>query len=282
MTVETCIGVMSFGAGAAEHGRPVGPKRDLAVDSVRPPVPPVPRAPRAKPRSNTNGTLSRETRGEQVSARNLILGDTLRSSTPPSQCSEQRRPRDQSPFNYARQHSLERELQRKENQELPMGPARVSDDRSDFRRGHGLEKSNQARSGSCPPWSTAAAEEAMVCNNDGEPPTRLHARRSNLQRERASADQNLEWASNRAVRSEARTHGRRKALEREEDRPEDQLVAAARRETFSRVLGRQGSDCIDDNQVQAEEPVSHNRRSLLANERKLDGQVETWARVMGR
>eukprot|EP00411_Alexandrium_monilatum_P082971 CAMPEP_0175717992 /NCGR_PEP_ID=MMETSP0097-20121207/43941_1 /TAXON_ID=311494 /ORGANISM="Alexandrium monilatum, Strain CCMP3105" /LENGTH=294 /DNA_ID=CAMNT_0017025575 /DNA_START=46 /DNA_END=928 /DNA_ORIENTATION=- len=258
------------------------------METARPPVPPVPRTQRAKPKPNTRGTLAREAARETREC-SLTPGESARSGTPPSQCSERRRPREESPFTHARKHSLNREQAKPENQKLPIGDAcagagagGAEEHCGNFRRGRGhLDPRTEAgRAGSCPPWSAEVVEAsaaAVEVEPGADPPVRSYARQRTLQRERKSADQALEWAPNRAASCDERSHARKNVLDREGEAPGSHLLAADRQQTFTRVLGRHDSE-----EPRAEGPASYNRRSLLANERRVDGQVETWARVMGR
>lgn len=264
---------MTFGSvvtAGHDKGRPILPKRDVAVESSRPPIPPVPRAPRAKAKSNSRGQMDREVKSQQPD--NAARGRPSMSMS----SSELRRPREESPFTYARSHSLSREDARSENQQFMMGPTRESDERTNFRRGRGQpEMDNQPRSGSCPPWSVAAAPEtgAEGVWQEG----RSYARQRTLQRERQAADQGLEWVTEHGADSEPQTHARRRVLEREEDGPT--IQAASRPETFSRVLCRHGQvppDNVEDDSLKV------GRRNVLQAEAKGTSREDSYSRVMGR
>jgi len=267
------------GAGAEGYLHPVGPRRDRAAETTRPPVPPVPRAPRAKPKANPRGTLANESR---KNAPHVEICD--RSATPPAQVSERRRPREESPFAHARKHALSRHYDDPENQQFQFGPTRkTSADRGegDFRRGQGNAQA-QARAGSCPPLAVLGgcddgASEAYI-NENGEVGEKRHARRRTLQRERAAAGQALEWVPESAAPCQPDTHARRNVLDNEN--------AILRAGSFSRIMGRNASTPPPQGEDSAvvSEAAGHGRRNVLAKER--DGSVahegQTFARILGR
>jgi len=288
------------GGGAEGYTHPVGPRCDRVAEATRPPVPPVPRAVRAKPKANSRGYLARESRRDSP---HVELCD--RSVTPISQCSEARRPREESPFTYARKHSLSRERGDRDNQAFEMGPPRRdTEERSDFRRFAG------ARAGSCPPPRDSAGDEdgelvtqvrrmarGPSCGEaDIEDPVKRHARRRTLQNERVAADQGLEWApqcvgSVGAAPAELPSHARRSRLDRENAVVDkmSQLQSADGAATFGRVMGRRDGSappavrggCGAEPGTLADE-VYHGRKSLLAQGSSMAHEGQTFSRVMGR
>lgn len=276
------------GAGAEGYVHPVGPRSDKAAEATRPPVPPVPRAPRAKPKANTRGYLAREGRRDNP---HVELCD--RSATPPSQSSETRRPREESPFTYARKHSLTRERNDRDNQAFEMGPTRRnSEERDDFRR--------FPRAGSCPPEGEGDLVGSMLRLGMGGscPPesggeqAQQYARRRTLQRERVAADQGFEWAPECATGtvaqpSEPPSHARRRQLTREND-VADRTDGV---QTFGRVMCREGSappalrggPMVEQTNLM-EQVASYGRKSLLARDRNGSNghEGQTFNRVLGR
>lgn len=184
----------------ASLGCKLGPRPDRAIEAVRATAPPVPRAPRAKARANSCGALAK--------AAKLVSEDALNifgAGATPTRSSELRRPREESPFVFARVNKLDRERDEIENQAFTFGPRRsiVPELREDYGRGHILGREIERNIG-VPMGDIAPAMPEMK-----EP-----ARRNNLQRERQDADQQLEWASAPAPKVQAR--GRRNVLSREE------------------------------------------------------------------
>lgn len=254
------------GAGAEGYVHPVGPRCDKVAETSRPPVPPVPRAPRAKPKASTRGYMAREGRRGNP---HVEICD--RSTTPPTQCSEARRPRAESPFAYARKHSLSRERGDADNQAFEMGPPRRNaEERMDYRR--------FPRADSCPPVEIDDAKH--------------HARRRTLQRERQAADQGLEWAPEPATGldqpgSQLPSHARRRLLDKE-NIIADKVQGVP---TFGRIMGRDASappasccgQAVEPGKM-LEEVSRHGRKSLLAREREgsLSHEGQTFSRVMCR
>jgi hypothetical protein len=267
---------MSLGPIPSDRGRPVLPSRDRDAEAVRLPVPGVPRAPRAKPKAGTKGYMMRENKQFQQSVHDRARPG--RASTPPALCSEQRHPREESPFTYARACSLSREQSKRENQEFPMGPARTIDDRDadqgDFRRGRAQQERPWSGSG-CAPSSAPAAPGAPSDITNGD---RSHARQSVLKREMHAADQSVEWAVSRSTGTEANSHARRQILAREHEHR--QALAGERPETFGRVLHREAPDAAQESQKE-NATAGHGRRNVLGKDR-CSGHDETSARVMGR
>jgi len=304
MSFGACVGTratMPLGGGGAEgYTHPVGPRCDRAAEASRPPVPPVPRAVRAKAKANSRGYIARESRRDSP---HVELCD--RSVTPVSQCSETRRPREESPFTHARKHSITRERSDPDNQAFEMGPARRKvEERNDFRRFAG------ARAGSCPPPTDSAADEdgefvtqvrrmarAPSCGEaDVEDPMKRHARRRTLQNERVAADQGLEFtpqsvASVGAAAAELPSHARRSRLDRE-NAVVDKLSephSADGAATFGRVMGRRDGSappavrvgCGEEAGALAAE-VNHGRKSLLAHGSSMAHEGQTFSRILGR
>lgn len=289
------------GGGAEGYSHPVGPRCDRVADASRPPVPPVPRAVRAKPKANSRGYLARES---QRDSPHVELCD--RSVTPVSQCSETRRPREESPFTYARKHSLSRERSDRDNQAFEMGPSRRNaEERKDFRRFTG------ARAGSCPPPTDSGVDEdgefvtqvrrmaRAPCGGEAdiEDPVKQHARRRTLQNERVAADQGLEWiqqsakASVGAAPAELPSHARRSRLDRENDTVDklSELHNADGAATFGRVMGRRDGSAPPAVRSGTEAEVGalagevyHGRKSLLAHGGSMANEGQTFSRIMGR
>lgn len=174
---------MNFGPAppvpAHDARHPLLPKRDLAMETRRPPVPGVPRAPRAAPKANSRGALSRE----------LYRPRSSRSSTP-TRTSELRRPRGDSPSTFARVSSLSREKMAVENQVFEMGPRAREDAtfRTDFKRPHVLGQKGLGQLGI--PWTEPKPEEPVVKDA---------GRRNTLEKERRQASQGLEWVPDSAA-----------------------------------------------------------------------------------
>lgn len=175
---------MSFGptpaTSAHTRDHALAPRRDRSVESEHRRNPPVPRTKRAAPRANSAGAYARAAFDQRSPG--------SRPDTP-SKASEQRRPRAESPFTYARKSNLTREREAPENQRFEMGPApKVIDPYpDDHAKQHLLGKGNNGCDGGMPwvdPTTNAERGRANV-----EP-----ARRQTLQRERQAADQALEWA----------------------------------------------------------------------------------------
>lgn len=265
-------------AGARGCVHPIGPRRDCMADASRPPVPPVPRAPRAKPKaSSTRGTMAREGRKENP---HVEISDKASSSTSLSQCSEARRPREDSPFAYARKHELSRERTSKENQGFEMGPPRIhsEEQRANHRR--------FPRAGSCPPLRdqkptivpngcTKNADELEGVSD--ELLLKRHARRHTLQHERETATQTVEWSSERDVGMSS--HARRQVLERE-----NSVADASRQQTFARVIARDSSSPPILNTGSSAEVATHKRKSMLVREQAGSDAHEghTFSRVLCR
>jgi len=320
---------MSFGACGASHGRldamplgqggaegyanPVGPRYDKAAEANRPPIPPVPRTMRAKAKASSRGYMARANRREDP---HVELRD--RSVTPISQCSETRRPREESPFAYARKGLLQQERNDKENQAFEMGPTRRNaEERNDYRL--------YARAGSCPPPRKLAdggdgelpigrpLRRAAPCGElgmpgelgkpcqDSEDPMKKHLRRRTLQRERVAADQGVEWAPECAPTSlpigvdlapaELPSHARRRLLARENHVADkaSQLHAADGAETFGRIMGRRDGSAPPavrgghgaDPGLLADDVVWHGRKNLLAHGTAAH-EGQSFSRIMGR
>mmetsp|Transcript_43449 Transcript_43449/g.70405 ORF Transcript_43449/g.70405 Transcript_43449/m.70405 type:complete len:272 (+) Transcript_43449:1-816(+) len=199
--------------GAHDHGEnPLAPRRDRSITEPRSRAPPVPRAPRAASKPQSAGALSRD-----VWTRKALPGDA--SGAEVRAPSEQRRPREESPF--ARVSMLSRERDDTANQQFEMGPVRrgerpPSADRPDFRRGHILGQENSSNAGIH--WSQVSSGEDV----GGRKP----ARRQALQRELKAAEQVWEMAPEVERREMlqplvARDHSRVNRLAREFAAAED-------------------------------------------------------------
>jgi len=285
------------GAGAEGYVHPVGPRCDKAADAARPPVPPVPRTMRAKPKASSRGYIARASRREDP---HVEICD--RSVTPISQCSETRRPREESPFAHARKHSLARERDERNNQAFEMGPARRNaEERNDYRLFQ--------RAGSCPPSRDVAdggdgefpigkplgrrPGRASPCDDvENQDPMRQHARRSNLQRERVAADQGLEYGTPECkpisvapLPAAVPSHARRNMLAGENAVADkgSQMYNAAEAQTFGRIMGRRDGSAPPAvrNGHDTGDEIRHGRKNLLA--RGATGAYEgaTASRVMG-
>lgn len=194
---------MSFGGNgpdvklAAAHGKnhPLGPKKDRDVEAPRGRAPPVPRAPRPAPKANSRGALSRDVWSRRPSSVNS------------NKTSEERRPRDESPFTYARVNSLNREVTDIANQNFEMGPSRSSSvPRLDYARSHTLGQETEVNAGM--PWKKPSEESGRP--NDP-------ARRNHLDRESKAAEQLMEWGPQITMNKSADVvHQRRNTLQREE------------------------------------------------------------------
>lgn len=286
------------GGGAEGYVHPVGPRCDKTAEAARPPVPPVPRTVRPKPKASSRGYMAREGRRDNS---HVELCD--QSVTPVSQCSETRRPREDSPFAYARKHYLSREKCDRDNQAFEMGPPRRnSEAREDYRR--------FTRAGSCPPPRdvTAGGDGELPIGRIGrispsddaenKDPMKKHARRSTLQQERNAADQCLERASECApsvglTPAELPSHARRRMLARENHVADKSLqVQVEGAETFGRVMGRRDGSAPPAVRLGqeayppsgADDAARYGRKNLLA--RDAHGSIAheglSFSRVMGR
>merc|ERR1719253_1507666 len=207
------LAAMSFaGAGpdvariAPAHGKghPLGPKRDRDIEAPRGRAPPVPRAPRAAPKAKcTAGALARDMWSRRPGSGSL----TRSSSQASNRTSEERRPRDESPFTYARVNSLNREVTDIANQNFEMGPSRSSSvPRLDNARSHTLGQETEVNAGM--PWKKPSKENGRP--NDP-------ARRNHLDRESKAAEQLMEWGPQITMNKSADVvHQRRNTLQREE------------------------------------------------------------------
>eukprot|EP00929_Paragymnodinium_shiwhaense_P043073 TRINITY_DN22195_c0_g1_i1.p1 TRINITY_DN22195_c0_g1~~TRINITY_DN22195_c0_g1_i1.p1 ORF type:complete len:286 (+),score=34.23 TRINITY_DN22195_c0_g1_i1:91-948(+) len=166
------------------------PRRDRERDSERRPVPPVPRTQRAKPRANSCGALRKASwsraSGCPSGVDRIGAGSPTMGAEKPS---ELRRPRAESPFNYARVNSITRERDSIENQIFEMGPRRniIPEIKNDFSRGHILGRENEHNGNGGMPWDEVCEKSAP------QPGPRDHSRRRTLHHERQAADQALEW-----------------------------------------------------------------------------------------
>mmetsp|Transcript_46247 Transcript_46247/g.86328 ORF Transcript_46247/g.86328 Transcript_46247/m.86328 type:complete len:270 (+) Transcript_46247:41-850(+) len=215
---------MSFGkAIPRQKDHMMLPKRDRSIEATHSKVPPVPRAPRPHPKPNSAGALARD-----AWARKYPASDSHVSV--PSVPSEQRRPRNESPF--ARVNALTRERECIENQAFEIGPprrtdGRIGEDKPHFGRGHILGKEISSFKGIH--WSKVSNYEA----NDREPTA---ARRALLQRELKDAPQVLEWLPQAPVVDLAdvgyveRDYSRRNVLAREAAKDDEQHLDLASRE----------------------------------------------------
>merc|ERR1719253_362900 len=204
------LAAMSFaGAGpdvariAPAHGKghPLGPKRDRDIEAPRGRAP---RAPRAAPKAKSNaGALARDMWSRRPGSGSL----TRSSSQASNRTSEERRPREESPFTYARVNSLNREVTDAANQNFEMGPMRaVSIPRGDYNRSHALGQEAEINAGM--PWVKPAEEPSKP----GNP-----ARQNHLDRETKASEQRMEWGPQIVLTSEAGvSHLRRNTLQREE------------------------------------------------------------------
>lgn len=201
---------MSFGPtpaiGAHTKGHALAPRRDRSVEAEHTRNPPVPRTKRAPPRANSAGAFNR-----------AAFDRRSPSSRPgtPSKASEQRRPRAESPFSYARVSCLTREREAPENQRFEMGPPPKIPDGplfEDYSKNHILSKGHGGGEGGMP-WTDAATVER------GRPPADP-ARKNTLMKERQSAEQSLEWGPNQrradSVDPSLQCHARVSTLRREE------------------------------------------------------------------
>lgn len=126
--------------------------------------------------------------------------------TTPTRSSEARRPREESPFTYARVNSLNRETYDAANQNFEMGPMRaVSIPRGDYNRSHALGQEVEINAGM--PWTTPSEEPSKP----GGP------RQNHLDRETKASEQRMEWGPQISLSNEAGvSHLRRNTLQREE------------------------------------------------------------------
>lgn len=193
--------------------------------------------------------------------------------------SETRRPRDESPFSYARVNHLQREKQDVKNQVFEVGPARrppSAEQRANHSRGHALGRASEVHEGM--PWKSPP---------DPSQATRKPARCNTLRNERREADQALEWVPASAKFAELddepldRYHGRINMLKREEveaGKPLDCNVAEAERRAREyhgrkNIMVREHvkySDSVDmpvanGHELGGDAPI-YARRNLLARE----------------
>jgi len=214
------------GLGPSHGGRhPLEPRRDRSVEATHRKAPPVPRAPRAKPKANSAGALAR---------------DMWRPSSA-TRSSEERRPREDSPFSFARVSKLTRERESVENQRIEVGPPKLPD-KTDHKRSHSLGQAIQANQGI--PWSDL-------------PPTGLQAgkdpaRRNTLKHEFLAADQDLEWVPKVECKAPG---GRMDALAREQRADE---------ESREWSLGVRGPDHAPT--AGCDNPGYHGRRNVICRE----------------
>jgi len=235
------VAAMSFAKGNERvSDNPFMPRRDRSVSATRSKAPPVPKAPRPAQKPNSAGAFTNEHRRVSPASSGYTAGMIPKSS-------EERRPREESPF--ARINMLSRERESNENQEIEVGPARrrserppsgPSSDQPDFRRGHVLGKETNAQAGIH--WSSVTT---------GEEPAREPGRRQVMQREFQDATQGFEWLPEAAkpLPLAHRDHSRKSTLAREqaaaadESHP-DHVPASKANGNFARrnVLSRENAD----------------------------------------
>jgi len=247
---------MSFGQALGAPTRHAAhASRDRGADGERGKRPSVPRAPRAVPRANSCGALSRSQRS-----------------------SEERRPREASPFTYARVNLLHREVEAPQNQGFEMGPfprSISSAERPNHRRSHALAHDSDANGG-------VPLGNLPVETSDRPEP----GRRNTLQHERLAADQGLEWVPSSSQPSGteklARDHSRVNVLAREDaaiDGPPSGLAQSAasqgaqaaayhgRRNVLTREQHSEASEIPRFSGYEAGSGVPvYSRKSLLAKE----------------
>jgi len=225
----------------SQKGNPLAIGRDSKDEVVRRgPNPPVPRAPRAAPKAQSAGALARDLWSRRPSSGNL---------SNVSRTSEQRRPREESPFSqisaqqqHRRVACLSREKEMAENQAFEMGPRKRPSSRTDYSRGHILGKEIEANNGI--PFGPEKSQD------DGQAP-RPAARRHTLRHEQQAAEQALEWVPERHPGGQRTDHARVSTLKREEGEPYDFLPGASRRAASAAVANAEGN---------------HARRNMLQRE----------------
>jgi len=237
------VAAMSFPKGNERvSDNPFMPRRDRSSSATRSKAPPVPKAPRAAQKPNSAGALTNEHKRVSPASSGYTAGMVPKSS-------EERRPREESPF--ARISMLSRERESNENQEIEVGPARrrserppsgptSSSEQPDFRRGHVLGKETNAQGGIH--WSSVTT---------GEEPAREPARRQVMQREFQDATQGFEWLGEAAkpLPLAHRDHSRKSTLAREQAAAADEghpdhVPASKANANFGRrsVLSRENAE----------------------------------------
>lgn len=248
---------MSFGkANPRENDHVMLPRRDRSLSVSRSKAPPVPRAPRAATKPQSAGALARDMWSGRKSPAD---GTTI------SRPSEQRRPREESPF--ARINMLSRERDCADNQEIEVGPSRRRPDRPasadrGFQRGHVLGKESNACAGIH--WSQVSSGEEVPRDADG----RVRPRRQVLQREIQDAKQDMEFAPQavkgygEAAAASDRDFSRRNTLAREEAKAADESHP-------------------DKAQAAGKADGYHGRRNVLTRECAKDGETLNMAKPSG-
>eukprot|EP00931_Biecheleriopsis_adriatica_P076318 TRINITY_DN50038_c0_g1_i1.p1 TRINITY_DN50038_c0_g1~~TRINITY_DN50038_c0_g1_i1.p1 ORF type:complete len:291 (+),score=47.75 TRINITY_DN50038_c0_g1_i1:48-875(+) len=250
---------MSFSkANPREHDPVMVPRRDRSLSVSRSKAPPVPRAPRAPSKPQSAGALARDMWSGRKSP-----GESHVISRP----SEQRRPREESPF--ARINMLSRERESVDNQEIEVGPARRRPDRPasadrGYQRGHVLGKESSAFSGIH--WSQVSSGEEVPRDADG----RVKPRRQVLQREMQDAAQEWEMGP-QAARGSA-----------------DAAAPASSERDFSRrnTLAREQAKAADESHPDKSHSALkadgyHGRRNVLNRECAKDGDTLNMAKPSG-
>lgn len=230
---------MSFGpssgiyAHATVGGAGILPRRDRDLELPRKSVPPVPRAPRAKPRSSSFGVLAKK----MWSNKGYSQGDYSLEN------GDMRRPRDESPLNYARKNNLQRELDIVENQGFVFGPQMIcAPTKDDFSRSHTLGNELERQKGGVPLGDLENDSLEVLLQNPARKQTLLH--------ERNAADQTLDFHPSVSTMT----------LEAEKSA---QKRDRSRKNTLSREVKEMGSDCSAKG---ADGGASYARRSVLTRE----------------
>jgi len=181
------------------------PRRDRSASATRSKAPPVPKAPRPAQKPQSAGAFVNEHKRGSPASSGYTAGMVPKAS-------EERRPREESPF--ARINMLSRERESTDNQEIEVGPARrrserpPSAEKPNFSRGHVLGKETNAQQGIH--WSGLTTSE--------EAP-RATGKRSVMQREFKDAPQSFEWRPEESKLPVAvldRDHSRKSTLAREQ------------------------------------------------------------------